>query len=318
MEKIQTNLNTHNIGGNPKCPICSYEANVGSRKDGNKVFEGWCQGCGNIRVTFSAVDEAKRRGLVHLVAAWLRKNPLQVLCKPIEIEDLDRIFKDSPNYLVTEKLDLMLNAIATQSAGVGQKSNFQAVRDYPLCYAKDQGEAFFYMKELAKLGFVTQDTGIAEMTIKGYQKIEELTRASRQSDFAFVAMWFEASTNAVYDDAIAPGIRDAGYEPIRVDRVEHTNRIDDEIIGRIRGNRFMVADFTGQRQGVYFEAGMMLGLGRTVIWMCSKAELNSVHFDTRQYNFIDYESTTDAKTRLYNRILAIEGEGARQHKGTPR
>lgn len=41
------------------------------------------------------------------------------------------------------------------------------------------------------------------------------------------------------------------------------NRIDDEIIGRIRASRFIVADFTGHRPGVYFEAGMMLGLGRT-------------------------------------------------------
>ena len=87
------------------------------------------------------------------------------------------------------------------------------------------------------------------------------------------------------------------------------NRIDDEIIGQIKRSRFMVAGFTGQRSGIYFEAGMMLGLGRTVIWMCKKSELNQVHFDTRQYNFIDYENVTDAKKRLYDRIIAIEGQG---------
>jgi hypothetical protein len=53
----------------------------------------------------------------------------------------------------------------------------------------------------------------------------------------------------------------------------------------------------------------MLGLGRNVYWMCQKSELDKVHFDTRQYNFIDYESSEDARKRLYNRIMAIEGKG---------
>jgi hypothetical protein len=60
-------------------------------------------------------------------------------------------------------------------------------------------------------------------------------------------MWFDDSMDEVYDEAIKPAISEAGYNPLRIDRVEHANRIDDEIIGRIKGSRFMVADFTGQR-----------------------------------------------------------------------
>jgi hypothetical protein len=73
----------------------------------------------------------------------------------------------------------------------------------------------------------------------------------------------------------------------------------------------MVADFTGQRGGVYFEAGMMKGLGRNVIWMCKKQELDEgkLHFDIRQYNFIAWESTEDARAQLLHRIRANEGEG---------
>ena len=115
--------------------------------------------------------------------------------------------------------------------------------------------------------------------------------------------------NEVYDGAIAVAVREAGYKAVRIDREQHANRIDDEIIGRIKGSRFMVADFTGQRAGVYFEAGFMAGLGRAVIWMCKKEDLEQVHFDTRQYNFIDYEGVAEAKKRLYDRIVAIVGEG---------
>jgi hypothetical protein len=56
----------------------------------------------------------------------------------------------------------------------------------------------------------------------------------------------------------------------------------------------------------------MLGLGRNVMWMSRREELEKqggLHFDVRQFNFIVYGDAQDAKTRLYNRILAIEGEG---------
>ena len=62
------------------------------------------------------------------------------------------------------------------------------------------------------------------------------------------------------------GILEAGYDPVRIDHIEHINRIDDEIIAQINASRFVVADFTGHRGGVYFEAGYALGLGLPVFW----------------------------------------------------
>jgi hypothetical protein len=48
--------------------------------------------------------------------------------------------------------------------------------------------------------------------------------------------------------------------------------------------------------------------------MCDKkgSDQGKLHFDVRQFNFIDHESIEDARERLYNRILAIEGEGPGQ------
>ncbi len=39
------------------------------------------------------------------------------------------------------------------------------------------------------------------------------------------------------------------------------------------GLRFMIADFTGHRGGVYFEAGFAHGLGIPVIWTCREDQL---------------------------------------------
>ena len=59
-------------------------------------------------------------------------------------------------------------------------------------------------------------------------------------------MWFDPTLEAAYDNGFQVGIMDAGYDSVRVDRVEHTNRIDDEIITQIKSASFVVADFTRQ------------------------------------------------------------------------
>src|SRR6185312_8220962 len=113
----------------------------------------------------------------------------------------------------------------------------------------------------------------------------------------------------------APGIQRAGYKDERIDRVEHSNRIDDEIVAWIRKSKFVVADCTGHRGGVYYEAGFAHGLGIPVIWTVRADQLDQVHFDTRQYNFIqwtegDFEELTK---RVAIRIESVVGRGPVQY-----
>jgi hypothetical protein len=149
--------------------------------------------------------------------------------------------------------------------------------------------------------------------MEGWNRIEQLKTTGRSLTQCFVAMAFRKDTDSIWEQTIEPAITDAGYKPFRIDREHHVNRIDDEIISQIRKSRFMVADFTLQRGGVYFESGMMHGLGRNVIWMCHEDELrpeNGLHFDIRQFNFLTYSEGDDGiEKRLYERIVAIEGEG---------
>jgi nucleoside 2-deoxyribosyltransferase len=128
---------------------------------------------------------------------------------------------------------------------------------------------------------------------------------------AFVAMWFHETMDAVYTDGIAPAVEECGYIPVRIDKKEHSNRIDDEIIAEIRRSKFLVADFTSEpekpRGGVYFEAGLAFGLNKPVIWTCHQDSLKFVHFDTRQFNHIVWSEAADLKKKLINRIGAVLG-----------
>lgn len=156
-----------------------------------------------------------------------------------------------------------------------------------------------------------------ELTVEGYTRLAELDKRDIQSSRAFVAMWFDKSMEDLWEKGIKPGIEDAGYEAVRIDRKEHVNKIDDEIIAEIRRSRFVLADFThgedGMRGGVYYEAGFAHGMDIPVIFSCRRDILEDIHFDTRQYNHIIWEKPEKLREQLANRIAAVIGDGPQKN-----
>lgn len=154
---------------------------------------------------------------------------------------------------------------------------------------------------------------------EGWAFLDSLKYGNPDSQMAFIAMWFDPSMNPVLEQ-IEKAVLDSGYEPKRVDKHEHVNRIDDEIIALIRQSKFIVADYTGQRGGVYFESGFALGLNLPVIWICRKDEEKKLHFDTSHFNFIFWEDTklSELKEALQRRIIAIMGKGSYKPNNTDR
>ena len=151
-----------------------------------------------------------------------------------------------------------------------------------------------------------------KLTVAGYERIAE-QRAKLDSSQAFVAMWFNESMNQAFEAGIEPAIKEAGYKPLRIDRKEHVNKIDDEIIAELRRSRFVVADFTqgddGARGGVYYEAGFAHGLNLPVIFTCREDAVETLHFDTAHYNHIVWTTPEELRKKLKTRILAVIGEG---------
>ena len=171
---------------------------------------------------------------------------------------------------------------------------------------------------MAEKGFLKHSRGTspgphARISGAGWAAIEAYKTPNRESDKVFVAMWFTDKTDSAYSDGIHPAIEDdCGYRAIRIDAKDFIGDIVDEIIAEIRESRFIVADFTGQRQGVYYEAGYARGLGLPVIWTCGKSDIDNLHFDTRQQNHIDWETPEELRERLAHRIRAVIGPGPRR------
>jgi nucleoside 2-deoxyribosyltransferase len=172
---------------------------------------------------------------------------------------------------------------------------------------EDEVEFIFNaLREDGLLRYSAATTGIIYwLTAKGFNRVADLERGGPLSKQVFVAMHFDPLLADVYEKGIKTAIEeDCGYKSFRVDREQHNEDINDKIIAEMRKSKFMVADFTDNRPGVYFEAGFMMGLGRTVIFSCKEDKLVEVHFDTSHRNHVLWNEASDFREKLKLRIQA--------------
>ena len=180
--------------------------------------------------------------------------------------------------------------------------------DYPIAFSKNDMEFQYLLRNSVSLGYIESisDQGTYRMKLKGWLRLEEISKRLIKSNNAFVAMWFSPDLNDAWENGLKPALIETGFSPIRIDKKEFNDKIDDHIVAEIKRSGLLVVDCTGNRQAVYFEAGFALGLGIPVIWACRDTEQDKkdLCFDTRQYKHIMWKDSEDLKKQLIDRINA--------------
>lgn len=194
-------------------------------------------------------------------------------------------------------------------------------------YAVTRDEMYQMLDELIDMGYVKKtvysymserDDGCYDqvqsnyyrLTAKGIQYAESLLDAAQDSDKIFVAMDYSPELKSAYEKGIKPACKSCGMRAIRIDEKEHNDDIVDQIIVEIHQARFVIADFTTNNSGVYYEAGYAKGLGKEVIKLCQEKEFipaeKKPHFDISHEAFIRWKDPVDLKKRLISRIQAMK------------
>lgn len=248
-----------------------------------------------------------------------------------------------------EQIDIALLNFEKASKYLGAPIEIDFENDYPLYYCRNGSEARAICTFTQREGFTEAPDPknphwMFRLTAKCYERLREIKRSGKQSRQCFVAMWFGEELNEAYDRAIRPAIEyiepgetEPRFEALVMNRYEHINEINDEIIAQIRRSRFMVCDLTGYRGGVYFEAGFAYGLGLDVIYTCRKdwadettltdengktvetlydqarkpihVRKEGIHFDLASWNRIEWEPEPDKledfRRALEHRIRAV-------------
>lgn len=177
-------------------------------------------------------------------------------------------------------------------------------------YFKNDKELQFYLDTLIDDGLIAtsnvtfQNFQIA-ITYKGLEYGMALQTEGFNSKNCFVAMSFGKEMGEIRN-AIKRAVETCGYNSILIDEIpiESDLTINDAIIANLKRSKFCIADFTEQKDGVYFEAGYALGRGLPVIYLCHKDWFQETHFDTNHFPHIVYENIQAMEKQLVDRIFA--------------
>jgi nucleoside 2-deoxyribosyltransferase len=260
-------------------------------------------GISSVGVDIYSVPKNER----YLVSAWIRKK-LRAGEQPplITQQTANLIVRNSSKLNPLERMRQLLLVLGDlqKHPGVTTPSNGLT---YPDAEAETIGELNEYKGWLVQRNLAHSTVEGLKIQLPGWEEIQRL-REQRASTGkrAFVAMWFDDSMDDAFLNGIKPAAADAGYEGYRVKDDKHGERIDAKIIAEIRACRFVIADVTGTRSAVYYEAGFAEGLSKPVIWMCRKdtEEDMGKNFDTRQIRHIVWTDAADLRQQLTDTIRA--------------
>lgn len=167
---------------------------------------------------------------------------------------------------------------------------------------KRQGDAFLRCDNLVAL--------LRQLYKRKYDKVSIPPITKRNQ--IFVAMMFSEETRSTYEQVYKSVIQSLNYTAMRIDEKQFNGSIIGEITAEITDAVALIADLTGNRGGVYYEAGIARGLQLCnhpikLILTCKQNffEHERVHFDVSGDNIVLYEDDDDLKQKLEKRLQAI-------------
>lgn len=303
-----------------KCPICNLaEPHVrNTSQEDLEIIE--CPRCGTFSITGTAAVVAANSAPDFKISAWIRGHVEAGSAIPaISTSTLTSVSETLPHYKVSEKQLMLLRAIEQKTAYAGKAVAIVPEFDFTLCWCSTKEEMQFLIQALidrrllrsADIFRNPEELFVYDLVITptGWSYLDEHDRPSVLTNQVFVAMSFAQEVRSAWEKGIRPALTKAHFSPYRIDSAPHIDRIDSKIVAEIKNSRFLVADVTFQRPGVYFEAGFAIGLGLPVFWSVRADDLKNVHFDTRQYNHIVWTTEAELADRLYDFVSAIVGAG---------
>jgi hypothetical protein len=115
---------------------------------------------------------------------------------------------------------------------------------------------------------------------------------------AFVLMRIDPTNPELEDvlNAIKDACKSFDIKAIRVDEIEHQERITDVVLREIRRAEFIIADLSYERPNVYYEVGYAHAIGKHPVLIQKTG--TTAHFDVAAYKIRDYQNATKLKAKL--------------------
>lgn len=292
-----------------ECPICGDDAVVRPSGHGDRNHVE-CKTCGPFEITRSASDDwpamsGKDSDRIWLLSHAIRKRYRENRPPAIDSYLIERIVAESTLPTVTQQAENFILWMGQQFKSPEETTGIYK-RGWAAIIGSSSPETVQYIAgHLHEEGYIQFPSHqhlttlqSAGLTFKGWQRYEELRRASQDSRIGFMAMQFgDPRLDTLFVDFYKPAAELAGYNLRRIDESPPAGSIDDRLRVEIRKARFLVSDLTHDNSGAYWEAGFAEGLEKPVIYSCEKTffEENGTHFDTNRWHTILWTESDMAK-----------------------
>jgi hypothetical protein len=126
----------------------------------------------------------------------------------------------------------------------------------------------------------------------------------KPENMIFVVMKFgDQVVDSAFEGVIKPLGEEFGYRVVRVDELQDSGNISQQILEHISRSRLVIADLTGERPNCYYEAGFAHALGKEMIFSINSK--SPIHFDLAAYRFITWATEAEYRKKLRARFESI-------------
>ena len=233
------------------CPVCSMTAKM-MPLNSREIIGINCPRCGKFfeapyqNRSSSKIEKFPQDHITKATSAWIRQQNSLGSMPTLDATLIEHAL-DVPEPSIISKSEGLLEECGRRTKHFRQNVFEPCGPLLAITWAADLDELRHLVGLLLEQEFLINSVASHNITLsaKGIREVEAKKKEIASAQ-VFVAMSFDPKLDFVYDKGLYPGIRLPVMEPFRIDRHDHINRIDDEIIAQIRRSRFLVADFTGQ------------------------------------------------------------------------
>lgn len=296
-----------------KCVIC-HTANATSESFAPMQQLVECPQCKKFIIDSPLYDILKNgTKLPYTVSSWIIEQNTLYGKPPILLFDDFEKLQSIPEKRMSQKYELFIKYICKHPSEVLYphdtiaQATFWCKDEYELKALIEKAERNNHLK-ITSEGMGSLSLIYWTTTYDAIEFIENLGQKNH-SNKVFMAFHFTDEMKKQFESTIVRAVTDASNNRLEAIRVsssstDHDTKIDDELIAMLKASKAIIADFTGNRTAVYYEAGYAMGLGIPIIWTCRKTDVNDLSFDTRQYPHIIWEDEEDLYTQVVNRLKA--------------
>ena len=178
-----------------------------------------------------------------------------------------------------EKIQKVREYFYKKTSFIGENVHLLSKEAYNLFYFVERSELDYVLHYLEELEYIRVTSSSIRLSVKGFNDIETSSQSGKNSKKVFIACEFGTPFMKDLVATIKKACGHCDFIANLVSDEKHNKNISNKIINDIKSSKFVIADFTEQNNGVYFEAGYAMGQGKEVIRLIQKGDLEKLHFD---------------------------------------